>query len=441
MFGYYINLALRSLKRNKALTVLMILAIAVGIGAAMTTLTVTVLLSGNPVPTRAGTLFYPQVNPLPPLDGKHGTPDVMDYHSAMDLWKAQRADRQALVALSALKTRAPGSARRPVMKGFVATTSDFFPMFDVPFRYGHPWHAADDGNHARVVVISSQLNNKLYGGDDSVGKTLMLGDHALTIIGVMAPWRPLLRFYLVAGGRFGTGDTAGFYDRPHDIYLPFSTARDINPGKFFRFSCWGTDYDTEDMRNQPCEWMRLWVQLDSPAKVARYKRFLDHYADQQQALGRFAHGADGTRLMSLMQWLDFNHVVPKNVKLQMWLAFAFLAICLCNTVGLLLAKFLRRSGEIGVRRALGASRGAVFTQCLVEAGMIGLVGGIAGLLLTLLGLALVREQAVAYAELVYLNVPMFALTFALALLTALLAGLIPALRASRVTPALQLKTL
>lgn len=441
MFGYYFNLALRSLKRNKALTVLMILAIAVGIGASMTTLTVTVLLSGNPVPTRTGTLFYPQVNPLPPGEGKYGTPDVMDYHSAMDLWKAQRADRQALVAFSALKVRAPDSTRRPVMKPFVATTADFFPMFDVPFRYGHQWHATDDGNHARVVVISSGLNDKLYGGGDSVGKTLLLGDHALTIIGVMAPWRPLLRFYQVAGGRFGTGDNSGYYERPQDVYLPFSTARDINPGKFSRFSCWGDVTNLKDMRNQPCEWMRLWVQLDSPAKATQYKSFLDHYADQQKTIGRFAHGADGTRLMSLMQWLDFNHVVPKNVKLQTWLAFAFLAICLCNTVGLLLAKFLRRAPEIGVRRALGATRGAVFAQCLIEAGMIGLVGGICGLLLTLLGLALVREQAVAYAELVHLDVPMFVLTFALALATAVVAGLIPALRASRVTPALQLKTL
>ena len=78
--------------------------------------------------------------------------------------------------------------------------------------------------------------------------------------------------------------------------------------------------------------------------------------------------ADNTDMPSLMQWLDINQVVPSDVRLQTWLAFAFLAICLFNTIGLLLAKFLRRAGEIGVRRALGASRAAVFAQCLVEAG-------------------------------------------------------------------------
>jgi putative ABC transport system permease protein len=142
-----------------------------------------------------------------------------------------------------------------------------------------------------------------------------------------------------------------------------------------------------------------------------------------------------------MQWLDFNHVVPSDVRLQTWLAFAFLIICLFNTISLLLAKFLRRAGEIGVRRALGASRSAVFAQCLVEAGLIGLLGGIGGWLLTLIGLWLIRRQPIAYADLVHLDTGMFVLTFVLANAARLLAGVLPALRASRVMPALQLKTL
>jgi putative ABC transport system permease protein len=163
------------------------------------------------------------------------------------------------------------------------------------------------------------------------------------------------------------------------------------------------------------------------------------YARQQKALGRI--GYTETRLRTLMQWLDFNHVTPKNVKLQAWLAFAFLAICLFNTVGLLLAKFLRRAGEIGVRRALGASRRAVFAQCLTEAGLIGFIGGVGGWLLTVVGLWLVRSQETPYSDLVHMDVAMFAITFALAVAVSLLAGALPALRASRITPALQLKTL
>jgi len=118
-----------------------------------------------------------------------------------------------------------------------------------------------------------------------------------------------------------------------------------------------------------------------------------------------------------------------------------LLICLFNTVGLLLAKFLRRSSEIGVRRALGATRGAILAQCLVEAGLIGLLGGIGGWLLTLLGLWLVRSQRLEYSDLVHLDPAMFLITFALAIAASLLAGLLPALRASRLAPGLQLKTM
>jgi putative ABC transport system permease protein len=182
------------------------------------------------------------------------------------------------------------------------------------------------------------------------------------------------------------------------------------------------------------------VQLDDSAKVAGYRQFMDGYVRQQHELGRIRQ-TDNVRLPSLMQWLDYNGAVPRDARLQSWLALAFLGICLFNTVGLLLAKFLRRSGEIGVLRALGATRSMVFMQCLVEAALIGLAGGLAGLGLTLLGLWNVRQQPLEYADMVHLDLPMLALTFALAVAATLLAGVLPALRASRIDPALQVKSL
>jgi putative ABC transport system permease protein len=108
---------------------------------------------------------------------------------------------------------------------------------------------------------------------------------------------------------------------------------------------------------------------------------------------------------------------------------------------LLLAKFLRRSGEIGIRRALGASRGEIYTQFLVEAGMVGLAGGVLGLVLTWFGVASVgwvlpRDIAV----LARLDVSLFATTLAVAVAATMLAGLYPTLRAAAVQPAWQLKS-
>jgi putative ABC transport system permease protein len=109
-------------------------------------------------------------------------------------------------------------------------------------------------------------------------------------------------------------------------------------------------------------------------------------------------------------------------------------------VGLLLTKFLRRSREIGVRRALGASKRAIFAQLLVEAGTIGMAGGALGLGLAWLGLCAVRQQPTAYAELARLDLPMLGATFALAVVSSTLAGLFPAWRGCQVTPAIQIKS-
>jgi putative ABC transport system permease protein len=313
-------------------------------------------------------------------------------------------------------------------------------MFDVPFAYGQGWSAQDDARHARVAVISADLNDKLFGGANSVGHTLHLRDTDVRIVGVLKPWRPSPVFYDVAGGRFAEGQTGDFYGKIEDVFTPFTTGLEINDGNFQQFNCWHPPQTPGHLQNADCEWVRLWVQLDGAAKVADYRHFVADYAAQQKALGRYTH-AENTRLRSLMQWLDYNRVVPSDVRLQTWLAFAFLAICLFNTIGLLLAKFLRRSGEIGVRRALGATRAAVFAQCLVEAGLVGLLGGMGGWLLTLAGLWLVRRQPTAYADLAHLDLAMFVGTFALAIASSLLAGALPALRASRVAPGLQLKTL
>ena len=441
MFGYYLDLAVRSLKRNKMLTALMVIAIAVGIGASMTTLTVMHLLSGDPLPGKSAHLFYPQVDTNPTNEGSHAEPpDMMDYRSAVDLWSAQRADRQTLIVDSSIKVRVPGGKLPALMETMLSSTSDFFPMFNVPFQYGSAWTSEDDARHARVAVILADLNDKLFAGQDSVGRTLRLKESDVRVVGVLKPWRPLPQFYDVVGGRFSDGDTAGFYTKPEGVFMPFTSGLEINDGNFQQFNCWHPPERPGHLEGASCNWIGLWVDLDSAAKVADYRRFLAGYAEQQKALGRFTH-ADNTRLRNLMQWLDYNGVVPRDVRLQTWLAFAFLGICLFNTIGLLLAKFLRRSGEIGVRRALGASRAAVFAQCLVEAGVIGLLGGIGGWLLTLAGLSLVRRQPAVYADMAHLDASMFLVTFALAIASSLLAGLLPALRACRVAPGLQLKAL
>jgi putative ABC transport system permease protein len=88
-------------------------------------------------------------------------------------------------------------------------------------------------------------------------------------------------------------------------------------------------------------------------------------------------------------------VVGNDTKLSAWLAFGFLVLCLVNTIGLLLAKFSVRAAEVGIRRALGASRREIFRQFLIESAVVGLVGGVLGLVLAFGALALIAMQSKA----------------------------------------------
>src|SRR3984885_2732060 len=95
MLGYYFKLAIRSLKRNVALTALMIAAVGVGIGVCMTALTTLRAMSGNPIPDRSSQLFVPHINAWDPARGKPGTADSQfSYRDAMALMKAHRGVRQ-----------------------------------------------------------------------------------------------------------------------------------------------------------------------------------------------------------------------------------------------------------------------------------------------------------------------------------------------------------
>ncbi|MCL7715254.1 ABC transporter permease [Stenotrophomonas mori] len=434
MFAYYFKLALRSFRRNKVLTALMVLAIALGIGAAMTTLTVFKVLSGDPIPHKSARLFYVQLDPYTREGYKPGEdPDwQLTRFDAEELLRQKKAPRQAMMTGGGGIVDPRVGTLKPFSVGMRYTSADFFPMFDTPFLYGRGWSGTEDDGRARVAVIGRNLNEKLFDGADSVGREVLVEGHPLRIVGVLDEWQPQPLFYDPFAGNS--------YDRQEEVFVPFSTSRDLELGRSGNMNCFGREIVNDATAlNVPCAWIQYWVELDAAGDAPAFKAYLDNYSDQQRAAGRFERPAN-TRLRSVMQWLDYTEVVPGDVRLQMWLAFGFLLVCLVNTVGLLLAKFLRRSGEIGVRRALGASRGEIFRQCLVEAGTIGLGGGLLGLLLALGGLWAVRQRPAEYAALAHLDGSMLLLTFVLAVAASLLAGMLPAWRAMQVAPALQLKS-
>ena len=434
MLAHEFELAWRSLRRNRVLTLLMVLAIGLGIGAAMTTLTVVHVLGADPLPGRSDNLYIVHLDPLEQRGYVPGEEpgDQLTRTDAEALLRERRAQRQAMMTSGRVAVEPADATQTPFHTESRYTSADFFAMFGVPFRSGAGWSAADDDARARVAVISGRLSDQVFGaGVDPVGRTLRIGGADFRVVGVLAPWRPVPHFYDLYAGKYAEAE---------NVYLPFSTSRELKLERAGTLNCWGARPKPDlTALGVDCVWIQYWVQLDGADAARAYRAYLDDYSARQQAAGRFERPPN-PRLYGVMEYLDRQGVVPHDVRLQAWLAFGFLGVCLLDTVGLLLAKCLRRSGEIGVRRALGASRRHIFLQFLVEAGLVGVAGGVVGLGLAWVGLWAVRHNGEDFAPLATLDLTMLATTFALALLASLAAGVLPAWRACQVAPALQLKS-
>jgi len=436
MFRYYLSLGFRSLRRNPVLTTLMVLTLSVGVAASITTLTILHAMSGDPIPHKSDRLLVPLIDnqPVdnPSEDGE--PPEQLTYMDAMALWEKKGAFRQTPLyglgpAIDSGRADLP-----PFFTEGVAVSRDFFAMFDAPVRHGGAWSEEDDRRGAQVAVISSSLSERLFDkGVDPVGRKLRISDHDFSIVGVLAPWNPVPKMYRLIGGER--------FDSSEDVFLPMRTAIALEMDRNGSMDC-SSDPPAPGFKGilqSECNWVQYWVEVEKTADRAAYADYLAAYVNEQKALGRFGKPINN-RLRNLREWMDFLGVVDDDTRTSTWLAFAFLLVCLVNTVGLLLAKFSARPGEIGVRRALGATRGDVFRQYLTEAAVIGIVGALIGLLLTWAALAYIRSMDEGMALVTRLDGGMLLMAVGLSVAASVFAGLLPTWRACQVVPALQLKS-
>jgi len=436
MFKYYVWLASKSIRRNPLLSALMVLAIAVGIGASMTTITVNYLMSADPIPQKSDVLYHVQVDNWDPNEAyqePNEPPNLMTYLDARALMQAGRAQRQEASFSAGLVVEPEGDEQTPFNVNARATFADFFAMFDTPFLYGGAWDPGADRQAEAVVILNREMNEKIFAGENSVGRRLRMSGRDFRVSGVLDQWEPIPRVYDVANGPF---------NRPEDVFIPFNLAVDQKLSRNGNTSCWKSPKGDgfAAFLNSECVWISMWVELPDADASNDYATFLGDYVTEQKKLGRFPRPLNN-HLRKVMDWLENQEVVADDAQVMLWLSLMFLVVCLLNTIGLLLTKFLGRGGEIALRRALGASRRALFMQHLVEASLIGLAGGLAGLGLSWLGLQGVDSM---YGEFVRnltdMDWVMVLAAMALGVVSAVTAGLYPTYRACRIAPAAELKT-
>src|SRR3970040_2167170 len=158
LLDYNFKLALKNIRRNPVLSALMVAAIGIGIGASMSMVTVNYRFGMNPIPQKSDVLHYVRLDSWSadfPFNDGQSPPNQMTYLDATALMKAKRAFRQAMMSRSTLAVEPENREERPFFVEVRATTGDFFPMFDVPFRYGGGGSARAREGGGQVVVLSA----------------------------------------------------------------------------------------------------------------------------------------------------------------------------------------------------------------------------------------------------------------------------------------------
>jgi len=453
MLAYNLRLAYLSFRRNPALTALMMGAIAAGIAAAMITITLYHARSGNPIwwkddrlyavtldlrsdePSASSYQLHPEYPPL-----------QVSYRDARYLYQSAIPQRAVRMFRSSFIVTPAKAGIKPFRRVARVTTADFFPMFEVPFKYGSAWaRNADDGPDA-VVVLSKDINEKLFDGANSVGKMVTLNGKDFHVLGVLDDWLPQPKFYDLNNSAFDTSE---------GLFVPFGWVETLQLRSSGSINCVGKGVKITsfgDMLTADCVWLQYWAEFANQDQRARFQQLADSYVTDEKKTGRFPRPLNN-RIVNVSTWLEMNNVIGDDSRLQVALAVMFLVVCVLNTLGLMLAKFLGAAPITGLRRALGAKRKDIVRQHLTEVVLLASIGGALGLGLAKLGLVGVR--ALLYAPFVDLDVKQSAeigrlLThldgtmiigaLGISLITGVLAGLYPSWRIGRLPPAAFLKT-
>ncbi|OUL58378.1 ABC transporter permease [Pseudoalteromonas ulvae] len=436
MFLHYLDLSWRSLKRTPLVSLLMVLAIAIGIGITMTSLSVYHMMSMDPIPAKSKQLFMVQLETMDEGEGwwtSDNMPKQLTFQDSENLQLAAQAPKQAAMVKTGFAVHLNNPDFKPLLQPTRATGRDFFSIFNVPFLYGSVWSEEADITGDSLVVIGESLNQQLFGGGNNIGKTLYLDDEMYTIVGIIKTWSLASKFYDLNNGAFRETE---------QVYIPFAQVR------LKELESWGNnngwkheDIQTaKDKLNSEILWLQFWVELPDQQSVEQYQAFLNNYIQEQKKVGRFKRDNPRVVIRNVNQWLQYNEVVSEDNKILVGLSFMFLAVCLANILGLLLAKFLRRAPEVGVRRALGASKNQVFAQHLVEVLVLGLLGGVCGILVAQLGLMGIRHSGSGYEALAVMNLKMYLSAPLISMTACVLAGLYPAWLVCRTNPAIYLKS-
>jgi putative ABC transport system permease protein len=391
LFWQDARFGLRQLRRNPGFTIAAVAALAMGIGANTAIFSVVNAVLLKP-------LTYPDADRMVQFL-RASTLLANNLVNVRELHVYQR-QTSVFQDIAAYDIAGPGfnlTGDRPEQLHGIHVTEPYFRLYGAPVRLGRTFTPQEDlPNGGKVVILSYGLWQRRFGGDPSiVGHSLQLGNEPHTIVGVL--------------GKEFLSDPAA------DIWMPFQFDPASNDGNhFFRVTARLKPGVTLAQAN---------AQLN--LATAQYRRDYPQ-ADQKQQfeVGMLRDSVIGDARNSLLLMLGAVSLV--------------LLIACANVANLLLARATGRSREFAIRAAMGAGRGRIVLQLLVESSMLAVTGGVLGLGLGFAGVrALLAVSPAGLPRIgedgtaVGMDIRVMAFTLGVSLLTGILFGLFPALSASR----------
>ena len=273
----------------------------------------------------------------------------------------------------------------------VGTTSTYADARKLTVSEGRFLTAADQTDHARVVVIGTTVRTNLFGGNDPVGQTMQVGGTTYTVVGLLT-----------------SKGTNGFQDQDDIAIVPLSTAQDSLVGHS------GT-------LNQ------ILIEAKDASGVNAAQ------SEATSILTPKHSNSDGSAAFNILNQASLLQTTSSSNHTFTVLLAAVAAISLfvggIGVMNIMLVTVTERTREIGIRKAIGARRIDILAQFLIEATLLSIIGGVTGVAAGLIGshFKIVGVQPVVQA---YSTI----LAFAVGVGVGLFFGLYPANRAAALRP-------